>query len=152
MSTDSEGIDMRLKSTDKIMEEIVEAEIVNEEAKSVPLKPLPTRTLSPDEQEAATKPPPQINVTISPPKRCPSCKLKTSSMKTHGYPDGMLMFPIPNMGIAHFTCPRCFAVMMNRECFETQRRLRKQAQSRIATPNRTITRQDMQKSPLKIIK
>jgi len=83
------------------------------------------RELTPEEQEAqsAAKP---ITISMSPPKRCPGCGLKTHNLKDHGYPDGLLMFPIPNMGICHFTCPKCFIVFMNKECFETQKKLRAQ--------------------------
>lgn len=119
----------------------------NEETEITPAPPQPARReITPEEQEvqAASK---QITISMSPPKRCPSCKLKTYNLKEHGYPDGLLMFPIPNMGICHFTCPRCFAIFMNKECFSTQRKLRKQQSRRspdsiIQSPNVPMRRPD----------
>ena len=68
---------------------------------------------------------------ITPPDKCPGCGLEHEKAKKKGFEDGFLIFPIPNSGIAHFACPRCFCVMMNQECFENQKMLREKAESRI---------------------
>ena len=67
---------------------------------------------------------------ITPPV-CPACGLDEADCEEEGFEDGFMEFPIPNAGVAHFVCPRCFAVMMNKECFEAQREKREQGESRI---------------------
>jgi len=62
---------------------------------------------------------------------CPGCGLDPELTVEEGFEDGFLMFPIPKAGICHFVCPRCFVVMMNRECFDVQREMRDKADSRI---------------------
>lgn len=59
---------------------------------------------------------------ITPPT-CPGCGLDPSKSKELGFKVGFLALPIPNMGLAHFVCPRCFCVMMNKECFENQAKI-----------------------------
>lgn len=65
------------------------------------------------------------------PPICPGCDLDPEEAKEEGFEDGFLMFPIPTSGICHFVCPRCFVVMMNKECFEAQKELREKAESRV---------------------
>lgn len=114
---------------------------------------MPARQLSPDEQAIMKQANAQknLNITMTPPKRCPGCGVKTKNLKEHGYGDGLLMFPIPNMGICHFTCPKCFTVFMNKECFETQRKLRKAAEAQVQVPKHTGV-PSPSRAPLQVIK
>ena len=68
---------------------------------------------------------------MTPPAKCPGCSLEHEKAEEEGFEEGFLMFPIPNSGVAHFTCPRCFCVMMNQECFENQKALKEAQESRI---------------------
>ena len=72
----------------------------------------------------------KLKNTLTPPI-CPGCgldPLDPEQMKP--YEIGFLCFPIPNMGVAHFTCPCCFCLMMNRECFLTQAMAREDEEKR----------------------
>ncbi len=80
--------------------------------------------------------PPNKILTITPPDSCPGCGLEHKKAKEEGYDEGFLMFSIPNSGVAHYTCPKCFCVMMNVECFENQREIRKAQESRIIRPKK----------------
>jgi len=71
-------------------------------------------------------------MSITPPV-CPACELDPLKAKDEGFESGFLMFPIPNSGVAHFVCPRCKVIMMNRECFENQALLKAKSESRIVT-------------------
>ena len=57
---------------------------------------------------------------LTPPEKCPACGLLESETKEEGYDKGFLMFPLPNLGVCMCTCPRCFNISMNRECFDVQ--------------------------------
>lgn len=72
-------------------------------------------------------------LSITPPV-CPACELDPEKAKAEGFDSGFLMFSIPNSGVAHFVCPRCCCVMMNRECFENQAIIRSRSESRIIVP------------------
>jgi hypothetical protein len=72
-------------------------------------------------------------IRISPPI-CPACNLDPSTAKQEGFEYGFLMFAIPNTGVAHFVCPRCFVVMMNKECFTNQAIIKAKNESRIILP------------------
>jgi len=79
-----------------------------------------------------------IKIEYTPPDKCPGCGVETKDIKKE-HPEGLLMFPIPNAGVCHFICPVCFTVMMNKDCFENQAKIRKkikaEEQSRIIRPN-----------------
>lgn len=122
-----------LMKEDRLMQpEEIEAErieILHRNFK-LPKPEAPKRELSQEEQEVIADQK-KVQITMSPPKRCPGCGLKTNNLKEKGYPDGLLMFPIPTMGICHFTCPRCFSIFMNKECFHTQAKLRKEVKRKV---------------------
>lgn len=67
----------------------------------------------------------------TPPNSCPSCGLEHSKCTEEGFKEGFLMFPLPIAGTALCACPRCFALMMNVECFENQKLIREKQESRI---------------------
>jgi len=79
---------------------------------------------------------------VSPPV-CPGCGLDPKNVIEDGFEEGFLMLPIPNMGVCHFVCPRCFVVMMNKECFDTQKDIRDRADSKIITDLSDIDIRDM---------
>ena len=70
-------------------------------------------------------------IKITPPDKCPACGLEHEKAVEEGFEDGFLVFPIPNSGVAHYTCPKCFCVMMNKECFKNQKLIREKQDSRI---------------------
>jgi len=70
-------------------------------------------------------------LSLTPPDKCPACGLEHEKAMDEGFEDGFLMFSIPNSGVSHYTCPRCFCVMMNRECFENQAAIKEASESRI---------------------
>lgn len=48
---------------------------------------------------------------------------------------GVLMLPIPNMGLCHFVCPKCKGIMMNEECYQNQAIVREVQASKIVRAN-----------------
>ena len=68
----------------------------------------------------------KLKNTLTPPV-CPACGLDPKNdEEMAGFEGGFLCFPIPNMGVAHFTCPRCMCLMMNTEAFEVQKLAREE--------------------------
>jgi len=85
-----------------------------------------------DERIAKAKRLQELQGQLTPPP-CPGCGLDYTDDEAmeEFQPGGFLFMPIQNMGIAHFGCPRCFSIMLNKEAFEFQTLMReKQAREK----------------------
>lgn len=68
---------------------------------------------------------------MTPPAKCPSCGLEHEKCKEEGFKEGFLMFPLPIAGTALCACPKCFALMVNKECFDNQKVIKEKQESKI---------------------